>query len=172
MGGGGLTTQGCDSDSWRSQSKPVGLALPSLRTVAPLGQGDWLECNSSPLGIRQACVDLSGFLVFQDAKTWCLKHTVQSNKCHRRKDGIRLQRKETKTFQISPSCPAPDSPQSHQICCPSIPEATSCLQDSDWWWNFYSPQSWRAGDAVECLLLFKLGSTFSFCPPLLCPWTV
>lgn len=68
MGGGGLTTQGSDSDLWRSQCRPVGLTLPFLRTVAPLGQGDCLECNSAPLGIQQACVDLSEFLVFQDAK--------------------------------------------------------------------------------------------------------
>lgn len=40
-------------------------------------------------------------------KTWCLKHTVQSNKCHRRKDGTRLQRKETRTFQICPSAALP-----------------------------------------------------------------
>lgn len=46
----------------------MGLTLPLLRTVAPLGQGDWLECSSSPLGIQQACVHLSRFLVFQDAK--------------------------------------------------------------------------------------------------------
>lgn len=52
--------------------------------------------------------------------------------------------------------PAPDSPQSHQIRCPSIPEASSCLHDSSWWWNLYSLQSWRVGDAVmECLCCFS-----------------
>lgn len=74
-----------------------------------LGQGDWLGCDSYPLGVRQAWLDLEGFLVFQDAETCCLKHTVHSNKCHRRKDVTKLRRVENQDTlsQIPPLSPSP-----------------------------------------------------------------